>query len=199
MTALAAVDGSTWLFASGAAVVLALGGWSLARARTEYRTEGRLSNATATIVWGLYTLHLALTVWAAHASWWRMPIPASVARVLGGIAVLGGTYLYVAGLVAFRSFARMSGLDASELVTGGIYRWSRNPQNVGWGLFLAGIALASRSGVAVLLVVLFGLMFRMYVPVEEEFLSGVFGGAYASYRARTARYLGLPGGETLTE
>jgi protein-S-isoprenylcysteine O-methyltransferase Ste14 len=106
--------------------------------------------------------------------------------------ILLGTYLYAAGLIAFRSFARMSGMDASELVRTGVYRWSRNPQNLGWALFLGGIAVVSRSGAATLMAVLFWVMFRIYVPLEEEFLSRVFGTGYKSYCAHTARYLGLP-------
>lgn len=181
-----------WLFAVSTVGVLALGRWSLGRVRIEYQRDERLSRTTAAVVWSLYTLHLGLTVWAALEGWWPLPLPALVTTVLGAASMLVGTYVYAAGLVAFRSVERMSGMDTSELVRRGIHRWSRNPQNVGWALFLGGIAIVSRSGAAMVLVVLFLLMFRLYVPIEEAFLGRVFGKEYRSYRAETARYVGIP-------
>lgn len=81
-------------------------------------------------------------------------------------------------------------MDSSRLITGGIYRWSRNPQNVGWTLFLVGMALLRTSGLVLLLAVLFWVSFRMYLPLEEQLLERIFGDAYRTYRSQTHRYLG---------
>lgn len=116
----------------------------------------------------------------------------SLTTVAGAVLVLLGLALYAAASVAFQSLKRMSGLDATRLVTGGIYRWSRNPQNVGWTLVLLGASLASASGMALLLAALFWLSFGAYLPLEEELLERLYGDAYAPYRARTARYFGRP-------
>ena len=101
-----------------------------------------------------------------------------------------GAVLYLAGIGAFGSFQRMSGLDSSRLVTTGIYAWSRNPQNVGWTLFLVGFGVAARSGVALLLAGLFWLAFRSYLPLEEEMLRQRFGSEYEEYCKRVRRYFG---------
>ena len=101
-----------------------------------------------------------------------------------------GAVLYLAGIGAFGSFKRMSGLDSSRLVTTGIYAWSRNPQNVGWALFLLGFGVAARSGVALLLAGLFWLAFRSYLPLEEEMLRQRFGSEYEKYCKRVRRYFG---------
>jgi protein-S-isoprenylcysteine O-methyltransferase Ste14 len=112
------------------------------------------------------------------------------ARVIGIIILGGGTLLFVGGVVSFRSFRRMSGLDTSTLVTTGAYCLSRNPQNVGWAFFLAGIAVAGRSALALLMAAVFWAAFRVYVSAEEEFLERTFGEAYRNYCASTHRYLG---------
>ena len=45
-------------------------------------------------------------------------------------------------MAAFRSPGMLVGLDASGLRTGGIYRLSRNPQGIGFLVFLAGFERA---------------------------------------------------------
>lgn len=67
--------------------------------------------------------------------------------------------MITAGIVEFRSLQRVSGRRMDQLITTGIFRWSRNPQNVGWALALFGLAIAGRSGAALLLAALFWIMF----------------------------------------
>jgi protein-S-isoprenylcysteine O-methyltransferase Ste14 len=84
--------------------------------------------------------------------------------VISGIVLLGvGGSLFVARIISFRSYRRISGVDTSILVTTGAYRWSRNPQNVGWALFLVGIALIGRSALALLMAAVFWGTFHAYV------------------------------------
>ena len=66
-------------------------------------------------------------------------------------------------------------------MTTGIYRWSRNPQNVGWMMFLLGTSILGRSGLALLLAGLFWVGFVEYVPKEERQLAAQFGGQYLDY------------------
>lgn len=179
--------------ATGALVVLAvLAVWSLARVRREYRERRELSAGTVVLVWLLYGLHFVLALAAAAGAVWRLPLPAAPAVVVGSLLAILGLALCAAGIATFRSFDRMSGRDTSELMTSGIYRFSRNPQNVGLALFFLGIALAGRSGAALLLAALFWVMFRSYVPIEEDFLESLFGRQYREYRRRAPRYLGPP-------
>lgn len=177
----------------GALLVLAvLAAWSLARVRREYRERRELSPATVVLVWLLYGLHFVMALAAAAGGAWRLPLPSVPAVIAGSMLAVLGVALCAAGIATFRSFDRMSGRDTSELVTSGIYRFSRNPQNVGLALFFLGISLAGRSGLALLLAALFWLMFRVYVPIEEDFLESVFGPQYRDYRRRAPRYLGPP-------
>ncbi len=172
-------------------VVLAAGMlWCLARVRAEFRQTGQLRAATVTIVWLVYALHFAVTVYAAWKRPWPLDVRLPVSNVAGASLVIVGAVLYLGGIGAFGSFKRKSGLDSSRLVTTGIYAWSRNPQNVGWALFLLGFGVAARSGVALLLAGLFWLAFRSYLPLEEEVLRQRFGSEYEKYCKRVRRYFG---------
>ncbi len=179
-------------YAAAIGLVIALGAWCISRVRAEYLREATLSRLTVAAVWVLYVAHFAITLSAAVTSRWPVPLNPTGARVAGTLLLGGGALLFVGGIVSFRSLRRMSGLDIGTLVTTGAYRWSRNPQNVGWAFFLAGIAVAGRSALALLMAVVFWVAFRVYVTAEEDFLERTFGEAYRDYRASTHRYLGPP-------
>lgn len=84
------------------------------------------------------------------------------------------------------------GLETGQLVKTGPYRYSRNPQVVGWGLALLGTAIAGRSAKALVLVGFFFLIHRLYFSMEERHLERTFGEEYRRYRNAAPRFLGLP-------
>lgn len=91
------------------------------------------------------------------------------------------------------SLKRMSGVDTSKLVTTGIYRYSRNPQNLGLFLVFLGISIAGRSLLALLLTEVFVIGFHMYaIKLEESYLERIFGEEYRRYKERSPRYFGMP-------
>lgn len=163
--------------------------------RSDYnnRTKKELSNFTTVLVWVAYLFHGGVVIWAAGLSTWALNLPKWLAFSAGTILILLGIVLFTVAILNFRTFQRMSGLQTDQLITHGIYAWSRNPQNLGWGLTLIGFSIIGRSGLAVLLSVLFGLAVHFYiVKLEEPYLERIYGETYRKYRARTARYLGIP-------
>jgi len=179
-----------WFVAIG--FVSAFGVWCILRVRREYLRQDHLSPPTMIGVWVLYVAHFVVTAAAAATARWPLPLHHSTA-VVSGVALMGaGGLLVLAGIVSFRSLRRMSGMDTSTLVTTGAYRWSRNPQNVGWALVLVGIALLGRSALALLMAGLFWATFRAYVAAEEAFLERMFGAEYREYQAWSHRYFGAP-------
>jgi protein-S-isoprenylcysteine O-methyltransferase Ste14 len=179
-----------WFVAIG--FVSALGVWCTLRVRREYLRQDHLSPLTIVGVWVLYVSHVVVTVCAAVTSRWTIPLDYKIA-VVSSIVLIGvGGFLILAGIFSFRSFRRMSGMDTNTLVTTGVYRWSRNPQNVGWALVLVGIALVGRSGLALLMAGVFWTAFRAYVVLEEAFLERIFGDEYRDYKAWSHRYFGAP-------
>lgn len=82
---------------------------------------------------------------------------------------------------------------ALELVTGGIYRYLRNPMYVGLAFCVAAVAFALASDwTLVLMVPAAALMHYGVVLREERYLAARFGEAYRAYMGRVPRY-GWPG------
>jgi protein-S-isoprenylcysteine O-methyltransferase Ste14 len=76
-----------------------------------------------------------------------------------------------------------------RLVSGGPYRWCRNPMYLGHLIFLAGLAFALDSWLAAALFVLHAVWFDRRVRDDEARLSALFGDSYLEYRARVKRWI----------
>jgi protein-S-isoprenylcysteine O-methyltransferase Ste14 len=173
--------------------VLALAGLDCWRRIAADRSRtGEVGPTAARMIWSIYLSFTALTIAVAWYGVWPLPLNVVPAAFAGAAVVLIGLALLGAGMTKFGSVARMSGRMHGELISAGIYRWSRNPQNLGWGLALIGIALLGRSGLALLFAAIFFLAFRVYVPVEERFMRTIFGDEWLRYERSTSRFFGLP-------
>lgn len=75
------------------------------------------------------------------------------------------------------------------LVTGGPYRYSRNPMYVGWTALYIGIALVVESAWPLVFLPAIVVLVHRAVRREERALAERFGGGYAAYRERVRRYL----------
>ena len=90
------------------------------------------------------------------------------------------------------SWRKSIGRDASGLQRTGLYRYTRNPQIVAYGLLVLGYALWWPSWSGLVWVMVYAAIAHIMVLAEEEHLRRVYGEAYETYCQRTARYLGLP-------
>lgn len=78
----------------------------------------------------------------------------------------------------------------TAIVTGGVYRITRNPMYVGMALAYAGLALAADSPAALALLVPAVLVIQHGVILREErYLEAKFGGEYLRYKTRVRRWL----------
>lgn len=145
----------------------------------------------ALLIWGIYLAFTALAAWVAWNGIWPMTVPDLPASVAGAMALIGGVVLVAGGLTALGSIGSVSGCDHSSLAQTGIYRYTRNPQNVGWGIALVGVALLGQSWMALLLAIGFLVLFRLYVPFEERHLEKVYGAEWRRYEQSSPRFLDL--------
>lgn len=179
-----------WFLALGTGALL--GGYAIQRVLREQLALQPLSYPTVIVVWALYTWLTALVFATAWIGLVPLGIPDAIRAAAGGGLLAVGLWWVVAGVGRMASLSRMSGRELDTLVTTGIYRFSRNPQNVGWGMALAGASIAGDAAFALLGTAVAIALFIAYLPSEERFLRHIHGEAYARYMQCAPRYLGWP-------
>ena len=80
--------------------------------------------------------------------------------------------------------------EHTELVTSGIYRFSRNPAFLGFYFMYIGVMLMYCNLLTVPLTVFAIVMLHLQILQEERYLDETFGEAYREYKRHTFRYLG---------
>jgi protein-S-isoprenylcysteine O-methyltransferase Ste14 len=110
---------------------------------------------------------------------------------VGVVFCFAGLLFVFFSLISFRKSFRV-GIDvnhADDLITTGIFAYSRNPIYVGFGCVLLGQLLIFPS-LVFLVYMLAGIwLFHRQVNLEENFLKGHYGRQYMEYCQRVRRYL----------
>lgn len=88
--------------------------------------------------------------------------------------------------------------DKTELVTDGIYAFSRNPAFLGFDLQYIGVLLMFCNLLTGMFTVFAIVMLHRQILQEERHLTAAFGAEYLNYRRRVYRYLGRRKGEKLS-
>lgn len=78
----------------------------------------------------------------------------------------------------------------TELVTTGIYRFSRNPAFLGFDLMYIGVLLLYGNLLTLGFSLFAMMMLHLQILQEERFLASTFGEPYREYCRRVFRYLG---------
>lgn len=162
--------------------------------RRDFRCRGRASLVMA--IWSGMAMHghaaLSVTIaWLDRGSLY----PLMASTLLVGCAVAGcGAWVIILGRRAYGSVARVYGLREDQLIARGVYRYTRNPQYLGYLALVLGLTIAAGSAWALGFSMLFALIIHGYIcGVEEPHLQRIFGTAYAHYCQRVARYWGRVG------
>lgn len=113
-------------------------------------------------------------------------------RGLAFVLVIGGLLLDGIAAGTFRRLGTPPEpwKPTTALATGGLYRFSRNPIYLGFGLTYVGFAVAMDSPIA--LALLFPCLIvidRFVIAREERYLSARFGAEYEAYKQRVRRWL----------
>lgn len=119
-------------------------------------------------------------------------IPSMIWRSLGLLLTFIGFLFGIGALIEFRK-ARTT-LDphgsAKQVVTSGIYRFSRNPIYLGFLLMVIGLPLNSGLIWGIILAPLYMIvMTRLVIEHEETYLEKKFKDQYTSYKSRVRRWL----------
>jgi len=124
-------------------------------------------------------------------AWMDMRIVDSgLARIFGAILLVIGLVIFGLALISFGDSWRI-GIDRktpSTLVTGGPFRFTRNPIFLFLDFFLAGIFLINGSLIFLISAILGALFLHYQILREERFLRDHYGDKYQRYCSRTSRY-----------
>ncbi len=146
--------------------------------------------------------------WQAYVSWVFVEVTMAGPLVLGildwnawtvssWMRLLAAVLLVPAGFgLGFAAMRRLTiaasfGLQG-QLVTSGPYRYSRNPQCVGFILGYLGFAVACSSLLALIAAVLLSIELGLSPFAEEPWLRERFGRDYEEYASRVPRFFGRP-------
>ena len=124
---------------------------------------------------------------------WPLPVlPGTVQYVLATALIAVSLWIAVRAFVEMRRAGTSPDVykPTSKLVTGGPFRYSRNPIYLGLILLYAGIAAAVDAVlVLVLLLPAIAVLYYGVIVREEAYLERTFGEDYRRYKARVRRLL----------
>lgn len=159
---------------------------ALLYARWEYRRRGNLS------LLGLLLLCLMLfmpnLVFHYAVSF---KLPDTMIGYAGALISLAGLVFCLVSVLFFKSASKVLCMDAGNLTVSGPYLYSRNPQYVGWLIFLFGYALLDWSWWCFAALAVVAVSLHLLVLIEEEHLQRVFGDRYRDFLRQVPRYAGL--------
>ncbi|MDX2155269.1 MAG: methyltransferase [Hyphomicrobiaceae bacterium] len=115
----------------------------------------------------------------------HLGLPAAI-RILAALVLAGALALF---LRSFFKLGRDNSYGATDgLVTNGIYRWTRNPQNAMLVVVYASLALLADSPSTYVLCAAMMAVYVLMVMVEEPWLESVYGEPYRLYCRRVPRF-----------
>ncbi len=107
------------------------------------------------------------------------------------IGILGDTIFLISVLCMKDSWrAGIPEKDKTELVTGGIYSFSRNPAFLGFDFMYIGVALMYLNILTAAFTIFAIVMLHLQILQEEKYMETTFGESYLQYKKKVFRYLG---------
>jgi len=158
--------------------------------RRDYKYYMKLSPISYILETFVFGIHANSIYLILPTQWPNLPqLPDSqVVRIVSAIIFLIGiVILFVAwfGLGTKTSL----GIDKNRLITSGLYKFSRNPQLVAYGLVLVSFTIMFFSWLTIIWVLLYLIASYFMVKSEEEFLEQKYGQEYKKYYNSVPRIL----------
>ena len=111
-------------------------------------------------------------------------------RLAGLIIAASGTVIFIIAIWAMKESWR-AGIpteDKTEMITQGIYSFSRNPAFLGFDLVYIGILIGFGNVILIVITIFTVIMMHLQILQEEQFLEKVLGKQYRDYKNKVGRY-----------
>jgi len=171
-------------------VVIGFAFLTMWRVRHDYAARGKLTLSSTVLQLVMFALH-AVASYSFLDSRMSEVDMASPLFVLAVVLMVVGLLATVAGMGRL-SWGDTVGRSVTGLRTAGPYRFTRNPQLVGYFILLAGWALLWPSWLGLAWLGLYCVIAHLMVVNEEGHLRSAFGREYEDYCQRTPRYFWVP-------
>ncbi|MCL2150568.1 MAG: isoprenylcysteine carboxylmethyltransferase family protein [Dehalococcoidia bacterium] len=121
---------------------------------------------------------------------WSLPMFPTMCED-GLILMFFGVVVFLLAIITMRNNWRAgySYEQDTQLVTSGVYKFSRNPAFVGFDLLYIGCALAFPNIINATITLAAVVLLHLQILGEEKFLAGKFGTAYLNYKTKVRRYI----------
>ncbi|KNF08656.1 phospholipid methyltransferase [Gottschalkia purinilytica] len=116
-----------------------------------------------------------------------------VLSYIGLLTITIGVLIFIIAMINMKSSWRV-GIDKinkSELITNGIYKYSRNPAFVGFYLMFLGLFFIYQDYLTLIVLILNIISIHKLILQEEKHLEKMFHKEYLDYKKRTPRYIGM--------
>ena len=150
-----------------------------------------LSVLVSTVIYALILLRLTIlkTTWILELDFSNFLI----IKYIGFVFVSAGFVLGILALVAMKNSWRV-GIrydQRTDLVTTGIYRFSRNPYFLSYNILVFGYILIFPCIILFVLYVALAIIFHSLILDEEKYLQSVHGDSYLDYKRKVNRYVSI--------
>jgi protein-S-isoprenylcysteine O-methyltransferase Ste14 len=139
--------------------------------------------------WGLFRGSWLATFVIAALDWNATPLLDWTRYIVALPLGLSGLFVTVSGYFNLGLGNTYCGADG--LVTGGLYRFSRNPQYTASIIGLIGLSLGANSILTIVMAMVLVGAYVMMALVEEDWLKQLYGAPYRDYCRETARFLDM--------
>jgi protein-S-isoprenylcysteine O-methyltransferase Ste14 len=141
--------------------------------------------------WGLFRGSWLATFVVAALDWNAAPLLDWTHYIVALPLGLAGLFITVGGYFNLGLGNTYCGADG--LVTGGLYRFSRNPQYTASMVGLIGLSLGANSVLTIAMATVLIGAYVLMALVEEDWLKQLYGAPYRDYCRETARFLDVQG------
>ena len=145
---------------------------------------------TVELFMSIATLGAPITQLLSIAFGWNY-MPAG-ARFTGFFTGMLGDLIFLVSVICMKDSWRagIPDQDKTELVTTGIYQFSRNPAFLGFDFMYIGVLLMYFNPLTAFFSLFAIVMLHLQILQEEKYLTATFGDAYTAYKKHVFRYLG---------
>lgn len=150
--------------------------------RNDYSKKGRLTFISLSLEFLIFALHANFMYLFLPVKWPNLPsIPENIILQIISIVFIIIGFLIIAVAMSGLGYGRTMGQDKKSLNTNGLYKYSRNPQLIGYGMILIAFVVLYLSWFSIGWFIIYLVISYFMIKTEEEFLTNNYGVEYQKY------------------